>query len=59
MCISSPHRGELKKMPPGPTPRCGGGTYVLADAGTVPGHFPIDFNCLIQRGAFFLALIAS
>jgi hypothetical protein len=29
---------------------------VLTDIVWMVGHLPIIFNCLIQRGAFFLAL---
>lgn len=46
------------KMSLGPTPRCSD-LYVVADVDALLGHWPITFSCLIQRGAFFLALMAS
>lgn len=46
------------KMSLGPTPRCSD-LYVVADVDALLGHWPITFSCLIQRGAFFFALMAS
>lgn len=45
-------------MSPGPTPRCSD-LYVVADVDALSGHWPMTFSCLIQRGAFFFALMAS
>jgi len=56
--VFSARIGASLKMSPGPTPRCGDG-YVVADVDALLGHWPIAFSCLIQRGAFFFALMAS
>ena len=51
------------EQPLGPTPGDSATDQLLAVAGLevelLVGHLPMTLSCLIQRGAFFLALMAA